>query len=40
VDLSIDKVRWLQVDSRNPSKEMAFQGEQTKKDEEAFIGNN
>ena len=38
VDISIDHVQWLQVDSRNPSKEMAIQEEQAKKDEEAFIG--
>lgn len=38
VDISIDKVQWFQVDSKNPKTEKAFQN-QKPKPEDLFIGN-
>ena len=38
VDLSLDQVEWLQVDTREPKKEMAIQKEWAEKDNNAFIG--
>ena len=39
VDISMDQVKWLQIDSRNPEKERAFKEEKSTADEKAFIGN-
>ncbi len=38
VDISLDKVEWLQVDTREPSKEMAIQKAWAEEDKNAFIG--
>ncbi len=39
VDISMDQVKWMQIDSRNPGKEMAFKEQEGTADDKAFIGN-